>query len=388
MSEHYADLQVEIYMQGAAGRKPELPLAVEELEAAAREILDPAAHGYVAGSAGAELTEADNRRAFEHWQIVPRHLRDVGRRDPGLELLERRIPAPVLLAPIGALGILHDEADLAAARAAASLRLPLVLSTLSSRPLEAVAEAMGDAPRWFQLYWPASEAVTRSLLRRADAAGYGAVVVTLDTRLPGWRERDLSEAYLPFLQGEGLANYFTDPAFAEELGAPPAENPEAAVRHWAEIFADPSHTWDDLAGLVESSPLPVLVKGVLHPDDAERAVEAGVAGAVVSNHGGRQLDGSIPALRALPGVVDAVGDDVPVLFDSGIRRGPDAIKALALGATAVLVGRPWVWGLALAGEEGVRTVLQRFLADLDVAMAQAGCADLADLSRDLLVPAG
>lgn len=385
--EDFADYQSSVYMAGLAGRVPELPVSVEALEAKAREVLDPGAYDYVAGSAGAETTARDNLSAFDRWQIVPRHLRDVSERHHGVEILGTRAAAPVLLAPVGMLGIVHEEAELAVGRAAADLGLPLTLSTLSSRSLEQVAEAMGEGPRWLQLYWPRSDAVTRSLLARAETAGYGAVVLTVDTRMMAWRERDLARAYLPALQGEGLANYLSDPAFAAELGCSPAENLEAAVLHWVRNMGTLSHVWGDLAALRAMTPLPILLKGILHEADARRAVEAGVDGIVVSNHGGRQVDGAIPALAALPAVVDAVDGRVPVLFDSGIRRGADIVKALALGARAVLVGRPWVWGLALAGREGVETVLRRLLADYDLVMALSGHTRPTELGRGALVEA-
>lgn len=383
----FADHQLGIYLEGLAGRLPELPISIEALERAAREKLEPGAYDYVAGGSGAEATLRDNLTAFDRWQLMPRHLRDVSQRDHRVELPGASAAAPVLLAPIGMLGIVHEEAEVAAARAASRVGLPLMLSTLSSHPLERVAEASGDGPRWFQLYWPGSPAVTASLLGRAEAAGYGAAVVTLDTRVMAWRERDLQRAFLPALRGEGLANYFSDPAFADELGGDPRERPMEAVQHWAQSMSSLEHRWCDLEQLRAATSLPILLKGILHPDDARRAVEAGVDGLVVSNHGGRQVDGAIGALDALPAVVEAVASHVPVLFDSGIRRGADVVKALALGARAVLVGRPWVWGLALAGAEGVETVLRRLLADYDLTMALCGLTRPSEVDRDALVEA-
>jgi lactate 2-monooxygenase len=285
--------------------------------------------------------------------------------------------------------IVHEEGEKAVARGAASLGLPFVLSTVSSFPLEEVAEEAGDGPRWFQLYWPSEDAVTDSLVQRAAEAGYEAVVVTLDTRLLAWRPRDLATAYLPFLHAEGLANYLTDPAFRAGMPEPNEgmDETQAAVMRWISVFSDPSQTWSDLAGFCARSPLPVLVKGIQHPADARLAIDAGVAGLVVSNHGGRQVDNAIGALEALPGVVDEVDGAVPVLFDSGVRSGADVAVALALGARAVLLGRPWVWGLAMAGEAGVRHVLRCLLADLDLTMALSGLRSLDELTRDVLAPA-
>jgi isopentenyl diphosphate isomerase/L-lactate dehydrogenase-like FMN-dependent dehydrogenase len=250
------------------------------------------------------------------------------------------LPSPIMTAPIGVQGIIHQDAEVAVARAAAGLGIPMLLSTVSSYSIEEVAEASGDGNRWFQLYWPAERAVAASFVRRAEQAGYSAIVVTLDTKVLGWRPRDLSTAYLPFLQGEGLANYRTDPAFLAGLDDDWDDNPQAAIMRWVATYTDRTVTWRDLEWLRSVSDLPIVVKGVLHPDDARQAVDAGVDGIVVSNHGGRQVDNAIGALTMLPEVVDVVGD-VPVLFDSGVRSGADVFTAVCLGARAVLVGRPW-----------------------------------------------
>jgi lactate 2-monooxygenase len=384
---NYGDYQIGIYMQGMIGMKPSLPLNLEELERQAREKIDPRAYWYVAGGAGAEDTVKTNRDAFAKWQIVPRMLRNVKQRNHATTLFGKTMPAPVMLAPVGVQEIVHPEAERAVARAAKSLDVPMILSTLSSTKLEDVAEIMGDASRWFQLYWPGDPEVTKSLIRRAEAAGYGAIVVTLDTRLMGWREHDLQEAYLPFLEGKGIANYVSDPAFRAALEETPEENPRGAIAHWATVYADPSQTWDDLKLIRDTTKLPVLLKGILHPEDAQLALKHGMDGIVVSNHGGRQLGGSISGLDALPAIADAVGGKCPVLLDSGVRYGSDVVKALALGADAVLLGRPFIWGLAVAGEEGVREVVRRFLADYDLAMALAGFNSPSELSCDVLVRA-
>lgn len=382
------DRQLEIYQAGARGERPAIPVAAEELERRAAEVLSPEAFGYLAGGAGAEDTMRANREAFRRWRIVPRMLRDVSRRELGVELFGRRLPFPFLLAPIGVQGILHPEGELAVARAAASLGVPLVLSTVSSKPLEEVAAAMGDAPRWFQLYWPRDPELAASFLVRAEAAAFEAVVVTLDTSFLAWRERDIQAAYLPFLYADGLANYLTDPVFRAGLAGPPEEDPREAILRFAQLFSNPSLTWEDLRFLRERTRLPILLKGILHPDDARRAADAGADGVVVSNHGGRQVDGAVGALDALPGVVEAAGERLTVLFDSGVRRGADLFKALALGARAALLGRPYAYGLAVAGEEGVRTVLRNFLADYDLTLALAGCASSAGVGRETLVRAG
>jgi isopentenyl diphosphate isomerase/L-lactate dehydrogenase-like FMN-dependent dehydrogenase len=251
--------------------------------------------------------------------------------------------------------------------------------------MEEVAQAAGPGPRWFQLYWPKDPELTLSFLDRAKRAGYSAIVVTLDTQSLGWRERNLQLAFLPFLQGTGLANYFTDPVFRRSLARPPEEDVPAAAERYLQVFSDLSRTWKDLKFLRDNTDLPLLVKGVQHPEDARRALDQGVDGIVVSNHGGRQVDGSVGTLEVLPAVVEAVADRVPVLFDGGIRRGADVFKAVALGARAVLVGRPVLWALAAGGREGVREYLLNLAADLDLTFALAGKSRLADVSRSDLV---
>lgn len=384
MDAPFADYQNEIYVAGLGGTKPSLPISYDELERRARETLDPAPYGYVAGGASSEDTMRANLEAFRRWRIVPRMLRDIDKRDLATEVLGTDLPAPVMLAPIGVQSIVHADGELAVARAAASLGVPMIASTASSYSLEQIAEANGDGPRWFQLYWPRDPDLTRSFLSRAEEAGYRAVVVTLDTMLLAWRPRDLQHAYLPFLSGIGIANHLSDPVLLSRLAKPPEEDMPAAVLQSLAVFSDPSVTWDSLAFLRENTRLPILLKGILHPKDAQRAVDAGVQGIMVSNHGGRQVDGAIGALDALPGVVDAVAGAVPVLFDSGIRTGADALKAIALGARAVLLGRPYMWGLALGGEDGVRAVIRSFLADFDLTLALSGYTSPAQLDRSAL----
>jgi lactate 2-monooxygenase len=385
-SEPYGEhRQQNVYAAGMlANDPPEHPVRYEELERSALEAMSDEAAAYVASGAGTEDTINENRRAFADWRIVPRMLRDVSERDLRIDCFDTEFELPVLLAPLGVLSIVHNEGELAVARAAADLDIPMVLSSASSYTLEEVAEELGDTPKWFQLYWSANPAIASSFIDRAEAAEYDGIVVTLDTPLLGWRERDIEQGYLPFLDGEGVANYFTDPAFRDRLDAPPKENEGAAVMEFIDVFGDPSLTWDDLADLREETDLPLIVKGVLHPDDAARAVECGADGIIVSNHGGRQVDGAVGALTALPNVVETVGD-IPVLFDSGIRGGADIVKALALGADAVLLGRPYAYGLALDGEAGVRSVLENVRADLDLTLALAGHTSFDDLDRSVLL---
>jgi lactate 2-monooxygenase len=380
------DWQSQVYLRGLMGQTPAVPIALALLEQKAKDALRPEAWDYVAGGAGGEATVRANLQAFHRWRIVPRMLRDVSQRDLSVELLGTRLPAPVLLGPVGVQEIVHPEAELPAARAAASLGIPFVLSTAGSRSIEQVAQAMGGSPRWYQLYWSKDPEIAASMLARAERTGYSAIVVTLDTFVLGWRERDLQRLYLPFLRGEGVANFFSDPVFRSRLAAPPEKDLAAAVRLWSNIFSNPALTWDDLPFLRRHTRLPILLKGILHSEDATKAVAAGVDGIIVSNHGGRQVDGAIPALDALPAVVETVRGRIPVLFDSGIRRGADAFKALALGARAVLLGRLYLWGLAVAGEQGVCEVVQNFVADFDLTMALSGCKSCRELDSSFLVP--
>jgi isopentenyl diphosphate isomerase/L-lactate dehydrogenase-like FMN-dependent dehydrogenase len=371
--------QLEIYQRGSA-----VPVSPEELERRAREALSREAFGYLSGGAGAEDTMRANLDGFRRWRIEPRVLRDVSSRNWHTTLLSTPLPAPVLLAPLGVQGILHPDAELATARAAAALGVPIILSSVSSVPLEDVAVVMGDAPRWFQLYWSSDPEVAASFLVRADRAGYRAIVVTVDCPILAWRERDLANAYSPFLHGHGIANYVSDPVFRTRLARPPEQDPAAAVRHFSETFGNAALTWKDLPFLRRHTSLPIVLKGILNPDDAARAVDAGVDAIVVSNHGGRQVDGVVATMDALPRVLDRVSGRMPVLLDGGVRRGADAVKALALGASAVLLGRLYAWGLALAGETGVREVLLNFLADLDLTLGLTGCACPADIRPELL----
>jgi lactate 2-monooxygenase len=380
-SSPFADFQNEVYLNGLMGVQPDLPFGWRDLRDAAYAVMSPQAVGYVEGSAGAEDTALANRQAFERWRLVPRMLRGTpAKRDHSTTVLGTAMPAPVLLAPVGVLSIVHPEAERGVARAAARLGVPMIVSTASSTSMEDVAAA-ATGPKWYQLYWPNDRELAASFLRRAEAAGYEAVVVTLDTWQLGWRPRDLDTAYLPFLRSQGIANYLSDPVFMEGL---PEGDDSAAVLKFVRVFNNPTLTWDDLAFLREHTTLPVVLKGVQHPDDARRAVDAGAQAVVCSNHGGRQVDGALASLDALPGVVEAAGD-LPVLFDSGVRTGADACKALALGASAVLLGRPFVHGLGLAGEQGVHHVLRCFLADLDLQAGLSGHSSASELGRESVV---
>lgn len=406
--------QTAVYVDGVSGRKPRVPIDHDQLERAAERAMSPQAFAYVAGGAGAEATVRANRAGWDAWRIVPRMLRDVSARDTSVELFGQRHAVPFLLAPVGVLEMAHREADLAVARAAAAEGVGMVISNQASRPMEAIGAALGDAPRWFQLYWSISNDLVESFVARAEASGATAIAVTLDTTLLGWRTRDLDLAYLPFLRGKGIAQYTSDPVFTKLLDTPlDADAPDpkpslaalrvlaqivraypgerrharAAVQRFVRIYSRPSLTWDDLPFLRERTKLPIVLKGVLHPEDARRAVAEGVDGLIVSNHGGRQVDGAIATIDALPGVVDAVGGQIPVLLDSGVRGGADVFKALALGARATLIGRPFAYGLAVAGEAGVREVVRNLAADFDLTMGLSGCRSVAEITREALVSA-
>jgi len=378
--------QMEIYQLGLVGQMPATPVSVEALEQQAQKELRAEVFDYLAGGAGAEETQRANFEAFCRWPILPRRLHDVSHRELSVELFGQRFPAPILLAPIGVQGILHNQGELAVARAARSLGVPFILSTVSSYAMEEIAQEMGEAPRWFQLYWPNHADLTVSFLERAEHAGYKALVVTLDTFLLSWRERDVQNAYLPFLKGDGLANYLSDPVFYTLVGGNPKQHLGKAVEVFGQIYSNPGFTWEDLPFLRQHTRLPILLKGILRSDDARKAVEHGMDGVIVSNHGGRQLDGAVAALDVLPSVAEAVAGRIPVLFDSGIRRGADVFKAIALGARAVLLGRPYCFGLAVNGETGVRDVILNLIADFDLTLGLAGCASVKEVGRDFLMP--
>lgn len=384
-SPNYGAYQYEIYFAGLTGVQPSLPMTYPEWEARAEQSLPPSVWSYVAGGAGDETTQDVNVSAFRRWGLIPRMLVGAKERDLTVELWGTTWPVPVFMAPIGVTALCDrsGHGDLAAARAAARTGVPMFASTLMGDPLEGVAAEFGDTPGYFQLYCPADRDIAQSLVSRAEAAGYTGIVVTLDTWVPGWRPRDLSTANFPQLRGHCLANYTSDPVFREKCGVDAATldaDPRSVVPYWAGIFGNPL-TWEDLPWLRSLTSLPLILKGICHPDDARRAIDHGADGIYCSTHGGRQANGGLPAIDCLPGVVDAAGE-VPVLFDSGVRSGAEVIKALALGATAVGIGRPYAYGLAIAGEDGLVHVLRSILAEADLIMAVDGYRSLAELTPD------
>lgn len=377
-------VQLEIYGSAATGKRIDLPFSFDEWEKQAREKLSDEAYWYVAGAAGGGNTMRANREAFDRVRIRQRALNDVSVRDISVEVFGQRIAAPFLLAPIGVQGILQKDGEKMTARAAAAAGIPIILSSVSSVTMEEVAQESGSNPRWFQLYPSHVKELTSSFVKRAEAAGYTAIVATVDTPALGWREQDLRLGYLPFLKADGVANYFSDPVFNSMLAKKPHEDPATAVRQFLGVFTHPAFCWEDLAWLRTITKLPILIKGIVHPDDASKAADHGVEGVIVSNHGGRQADGAIGTLDALPDVVDAVSDRITVLIDSGVRHGADVIKALALGAKAVLLGRPYAYALASHGEAGVSHLLKTFMADIDLQMGLSGQTSAAALNRSLL----
>lgn len=415
------DWQTQIYLNGFAGKKDTLNPDWNKLEAAAIQKMSPQAAGYIAGGAGHQDTMANNRSGFGQWKIVPRMLRNVEQGDTSTTLFEQTFPSPFWLCPIGVLEMVHPEADLAVAKAAAEVGIPFVFSNQASVPMETCAAAMGASPRFFQLYWSKNRDLVASFVQRAEACGCKGIVLTLDTTLLGWRTMDLELAYLPFLEGKGIAQYTSDPVFQkmldEKMQNPGAKStrpalsldliqglvslvkrypgrgflrklrsgrPLAAMQLFVQTYSNPAITWEDLAFLREHTALPIILKGILHPDDARKALDYGMDGIVVSNHGGRQVDGSISAIEALPGIVAAVDKKIPIILDSGIRGGADVFKALALGASAVGLGRPYVYGLTLGGQQGVYQVLRHLMSDFELTMRLAGCRSIGEINREYL----
>jgi isopentenyl diphosphate isomerase/L-lactate dehydrogenase-like FMN-dependent dehydrogenase len=413
--------QGEIYREGVFGRRPTVPADAAELEARARAAMSATAWAYVAGGAGEGATMRANREAFDHWRITPRMLHGRATRDLRTEVLGLDLRAPLLLAPVGAGCLVTDDSDVKIAQGAARAGVPYVFSNQGCNALEESAAAMAGTPWWFQLYWSTDEGLVDSLVGRAEAAGARAIVVTVDTTMLGWRPQDLNLGSLPFARGQGIAQYTSDPRFRELVALRVAAaagaarervrptvgavrslvqmsrshpgdlranltspEPRAAVETFLDIYSNPALSWEHLATLRSRTSLPILVKGVLHPDDARRAFETGVDGIVVSNHGGRQVDRAVASLDALLGIREAVGPDPIVLLDSGIRTGADVFVALALGANAVLLGRPHIYGLALDGAAGVAAVVENVIAELDLTMGLVGVGSIEEIGRGLL----
>jgi lactate 2-monooxygenase len=418
MSESGLERQREIYLRGFAGIRSKIPVDWIKLEMKAKSMMSSEAFTYIVGGAGNESTMISNRSAFEKYRIVPRMLRNVTKRDTSISLFGQQLPSPFLLSPVGVLQMVHKEADIAVGKAASEIRVPYIFSNQASKAMEEVSKVMGNAPRWMQLYWSKSSELVASFARRAEQCGCSALVITLDTTLLGWRTRDLDIAYLPFLEGKGIAQYTSDPVFQELMNSEGNQQakkritihsiagliqivknypgngffsklrsgkPIKAVQKFVDIYSNPALQWSDLKFLRDQTKLPILLKGILHPEDARMALDYGMDGIIISNHGGRQVDGSISTMEALPPIVEVVQNRIPILLDSGIRGGADAFKALALGAKAVCIGRPYVYGLTIDGRQGVVDVMQNLMADFDLTMGLAGCRNIAEISKDALI---
>ena len=410
-----------VYLSGVSGQTPPIPTDLDELETAARGHMSRAAYAYIAGGAGKGDTIRANRSGFDRWRIQPRMLRDVSEADLSASLLGQQLSAPLLLAPVGVLEMVHQEADRAVARACAKTGIPFIFSNQASVPMEKTAREMPDTPKWFQLYWSKSNDLVASLVQRAEACGCSAITVTLDTTMLGWRVQDLDLAYLPFLRAKGIAQYTSDPVFQRLVDAyeddPDTPQPKRrltgsmlrsiyemmstypgsfwsnlrsgrplkAVRTFVNMYTNPALNWEQLSFLREHTKLPILLKGILHPDDARKALDYGMDGLIVSNHGGRQVDGAVSTIEVLPSIREAIGTQIPILLDSGVRCGADTYKALALGATAVCIGRPYAYGLGIAGEAGVETVIRNLLADFELTMRLSGKRTVEEVKEDTLV---
>lgn len=420
MADYGLERQREIFINGLAGKKPQIPFDYLKLEQKASRKISREAFAYIAGGAGQEITARENRKGFDAWQIWPRMLRGVADRDMSTSLFGNKVSAPFFLSPIGVLEMAHKKADLAVSKAAAKQEIPFIFSNQASVSMERCSAAMSDNTRWFQLYWSKERDLVQSFVERAEACGCSAIVVTLDTTMLGWRPRDLELGYLPFLQGKGIAQYVSDPVFQRLMDQPVEEAPDkakatknltavrnvlkvirsypegnlihrltsgrplAAVKKFISIYTNPAISWEDLSFLREHTKLPIILKGILHPDDALKAIDHGADGIMVSNHGGRQVDGAVSTARVLPEIVRVVNKQSRIFVDSGIRSGADVFKALALGADAVGIGRPYAYALAIAGEAGVNELISNYKADFDLCMALTGCSGLSDINEEML----
>jgi len=408
--------QREIYIKGLSGSVPKTPLSFAGLEQKALQVLSPAAFAYLAGGAGRETTIDHNRIALDQVKIHPHVLGGVQEVSMQTKWRGHTLPAPFMLAPIGVLELAHHEADLAVAKASAATGIPMIISSQASFPMEDIAGQLQSCPRLFQLYYSKSQELSKSFIRRAEAIQCSALVVTLDTTMLGWRIRDLNLGFSPFLHGKGIAQYYSDPVFKELPDPtdtvtlkPPltlsliksiislnhripggfwnnlqSKRAMKTVRKFTSIFNNPGMNWDDIARIREWTKLPVYLKGIVRPDDAIKALNAGVDGIIISNHGGRQIDGAVSTVECLPSILNVVSDRMEVWLDSGIRTGSDVFKCMALGATGVMIGRPYAYALACGGISGVKDCIYNIIAELELIMALSGCRNLSDIKSDLI----
>ena len=381
MTDEGTKYQTKIFT-GVENRK--LPQSVDEWRERARITLTKDAWDYLEGGAGEEDTVHENRSAFKKWRIRPRYLRDVSKRTMEAEFLGQNRESPFILAPIGVQSILHKDGEIASARAAAKMNMPFILSTVSSITMEEIVKKSPEGEKWLQLYPSKDKNIIRSFIKRAEKAGYRAIVVTADTTMLGWRERDLNNAYLPFLRGEGLANFFSDPEFRKRLEKPPEEDLISAIMEFTSVYVNPSFSWKDFKEICSTTEIPVVLKGITHREDVELAFKSGARAVVISNHGGRQVDGAISSLDALEEVTESGDLKGEILFDSGFRHAADAIKAIALGASGILIGRPYAYALSVAGQEGIELYLEQVMAEMDLEMGLSGIKNLKELNRESL----
>ncbi|MCL6014158.1 MAG: alpha-hydroxy-acid oxidizing protein [Candidatus Thermoplasmatota archaeon] len=381
MTDEGTKYQTKIFT-GVENRK--LPQSVDEWRERARITLTKDAWDYLEGGAGEEDTVHENRSAFKKWRIRPRYLRDVSKRTMEAEFLGQNRESPFILAPIGVQSILHKDGEIASARAAAKMNMPFILSTVSSITMEEIVKKSPEGEKWLQLYPSKDKNIIRSFIKRAEKAGYRAIVVTADTTMLGWRERDLNNAYLPFLRGEGLANFFSDPVFRRRLEKPPEEDLIKAIMEFISVYVNPFFSWEDFKEICSTTEIPVILKGITHREDVELAFKSGARAVVISNHGGRQVDGAISSLDALEEVTESGDLKGEILFDSGFRHAADAIKAIALGASGILIGRPYAYALSVAGQEGIELYLEQVMAEMDLEMGLSGIKNLKELNRESL----
>lgn len=381
MTDEGTKYQTKIFT-GVENRK--LPQSVDEWRERARNTLTKDAWDYLEGGAGEEDTVHENRSAFKKWRIRPRYLRDVSKRTTEAEYLGQNRESPFILAPIGVQSILHKDGEIASARAAVKMNIPFILSTVSSITMEEIVKKSPEGEKWLQLYPAKDKNIIRNFIKRAEKAGYSAIVVTADTTMLGWRERDLNNAYLPFLRGEGLANFFSDPVFRRRLEKPPEEDLIKAIMEFISVYVNPFFSWEDFKEICSTTEIPVILKGITHREDVELAFKSGARAVVISNHGGRQVDGAISSLDALEEVTESGDLKGEILFDSGFRHAADAIKAIALGASGILIGRPYAYALSVAGQEGIELYLEQVMAEMDLEMGLSGIKNLKELNRESL----
>ncbi|WP_082180425.1 alpha-hydroxy-acid oxidizing protein [Acidiplasma cupricumulans] len=382
MMNYGIESQLKIYTK--TNENYDLPISIEDWRRIAMETLNKNAWGYLEGAAGNEDTMNENRKAFLRYYIRPRYLRNVEGRDISIELFGKKFDTPFILAPIGVQSILHKDAEMATARAAANLKMPFVLSTVSSVSIEDIAKENKNSEKWFQIYPGRDKKIMKSMIERADNSGYSAIMVTVDTTMLGWREIDLKNAYLPFLEGEGIANYLTDPEFRSRLGKNPEDNIQDAIEEFLFVYVNPGFTWEDFSEIRKWTDLPLIIKGISSYMDVKKAFELKADAVVISNHGGRQVDGAIPSIDALNEITGNNKINGSILFDSGIRHAADAVKALALGAKAVLIGRPYAYALSVAGQRGVECYMNYLRSEMDLEMGLAGYSSIKELNRDCI----